>query len=711
MAYHLLSEPIRKYIRQKRWPALRPIQAAAITKIIQTEHNYILASRTASGKTEAAFLPILSKADFKAPGVQVLYISPLVALINDQFYRVEDLCQDLEISVTKWHGEAKRSLKNQLIKNPNGVVLITPESLEALFVHAPYNMSALFGHLQYLVIDEIHAFLGVDRGLQLMSLLSRIQQINPKKIVTIGLSATIGDDNYQAAKRLTGDVEGTKILLDRSQKETEAQFRYFDNQTVELPLDLLKDLYKATAAHKVLIFPNSRGRTEEIAVKLRKISNRVKGHPFYYAHHASVDKDIRERIEHFAKNNQRFNFCIACTSTLELGIDIGTVDKIVQIDATHSVAALLQRIGRSGRREGEKSLVHLYATSPWSLLQSLACWKLSQTGFLEPIQTAQKPFDILFHQLLSVVKQLSGCRRTELLQRLQNNPTFAAITPNAINALLDHCLQQDYLEQIGPELILGLAGEALVNGRSFYSVFQTEPIFKVLHKGKKIGELPHSAQVNVDENILLAAKIWKVRDIDFKGSKISVIPAKDGQKPRFAGRGGHIHQRVREEMFRILKSQDQYPELDAPSQTALAELRDAFKGFEVDDFQWDCPVVEREEKLVWYTFTSSAINKSLYFLITLTGKNCHLNEQSSSLELDLDAAGLEQLVQTIQQQYQQIDQHLRDKLEVNSALMEFAKWGSYLPLDQQVALLKERYYDFEGAMALLQHMTLLEATA
>lgn len=201
MSFNLLSEPIRKYIRNKRWESLRPIQAATINKIITTDSNYILASRTASGKTEAAFLPILSKTDFNKRGVQVLYISPLIALINDQFYRIEDLCKDIEIKVTKWHGEAKRSLKNELVKNPEGIVLITPESIEAMFVHSPYNVYALFENLKYIVIDEIHSFLGVDRGTQLMSLLSRLQEVNKNRIITIGLSATIGNENYIEARR------------------------------------------------------------------------------------------------------------------------------------------------------------------------------------------------------------------------------------------------------------------------------------------------------------------------------------------------------------------------------------------------------------------------------------------------------------------------------------------------------------------------------
>lgn len=708
MSYNLLSEPIRKYIRDKRWESLRPIQAAAISKIISTDNNYILASRTASGKTEAAFLPILSKTDFNSIGVQVLYISPLIALINDQFYRIEDLCKDLEISVTKWHGEAKKSLKTNLIKNPNGIVLITPESLEAMFVNAPYNISTLFGNLKYIVIDEIHSFLGVDRGLQLMSILSRIQQVNKSKIVTIGLSATIGDDNYIEAKRLTGDIDSTKILLDRAKKETEAKFKYFKNSSTELSLDLLKDLYKETASNKVLIFPNSRGRTEEVAVKLRKISDRVNGHKFYYSHHSSVDKEIRESIENFAKNNERFNFCISCTSTLELGIDIGTVDKIVQIDSTHSVSSLVQRIGRSGRHEGEKSIVYLYATDKWSLLQSLACWNLYKSGFLEPINTAKKPFDILLHQLLSIVKQLSGCPRTELFNRIRLNPTFREITETEINSLIDKFIELDYLENIGRELILGIEGENIVNSREFYSVFKTERTFKVYHKGQKIGDLQPNSQLIIDQNIFLSARIWKIKDVDVQGFKITVIPALDGKKPKFFGGGGNIHRQIREEMLRILKSNENYSELDNSSSEIITEMRRDFKGFAVKDFKFDCPIIEKEGKLLIYTFTGSKINKTLAFLLSLTGIHPFFNDQSSSFELEIDKSNFKNLVQEINIKYERIIDYLVEELKENKSLIGFSKWGEYLPLEYQAEIVKERYFNFKDTIELINKLNLIE---
>lgn len=708
MSYELLSEPIRKYIRDKRWESLRPIQAAAISKIISTENNYILASRTASGKTEAAFLPILSKTDFNKVGVQVLYISPLIALINDQFYRIEDLCKDLEISVTKWHGEAKKALKTNLLKNPNGIVLITPESIEAMFVNAPYNVSALFGNLKYAVIDEIHSFLGVDRGLQLMSLLSRIQQINKSKITVIGLSATIGEENYIEAKRITGDIENTKVLLDRTKKETEAKFKYLNNSTVELSMDLLKDLYKETCNHKVLIFPNSRGRTEEIAVKLRKISDKVNGHKFYYSHHSSVDKEIRESIEHFAKSNERFNFCISCTSTLELGIDIGTVDKIVQIDSTHSVSSLVQRIGRSGRRVGEKSIVNIYATDKWNLLQSLACWNLYKAEFLEPLRTAKKPYDILLHQMLSIIKQLSGCKRTDLIKRLKKNSTFEPILENDISNLIDEAIKLDYLEVIEHELILGIEGEKIVNSREFYSVFKTEPNFKVIFSGKTIGDIPLSPQVKIDENLLLAAKIWKIVDIDFEGSKILVIPAKDGKKPMFFGGGGNIHPRIREEMFRILKCNETYSELDENSNLALCEIRYDFKNFRINDFALDKPLIIKENKLLIYTFTGTKINKSLSFLLNQTGRVVTLDDHSSSFEIDIGKSEFESLIKDVNLKYSKIDDYLATELKENKTLIGFSKWGTYLPIEYQLQIVKERYFDFENAIELINNMNLIE---
>ncbi len=704
MAYKLLSEPIRKYIRDKRWEKLRPIQGAAITRILSTDNNYILASHTASGKTEAAFLPILSKIDFTEHGVQVLYISPLIALINDQFQRVEDLCKNLEIDVTKWHGEAKRSLKKKLLNNPNGIVLITPESIEAMFVNAPYNVNKLFCNLKYIVVDEIHSFLGVDRGIQLMSLISRIQSESSKRIVIIGLSATIGKDNYLEVKKITGNSEYTKVLVDTAKKETEANFKFFETKTKEFSLELIKDLYLETLDKKALVFPNSRAKTEEIAVKLNRISKKLNGHSNYFSHHSSVDKEIREDVEHFAKNNERFNFCISCTSTLELGIDIGSVDKIIQIDSTHSVASLVQRIGRSGRKEGEKSNVTIYATNEWSFLQALACWRLYQNDFLEPLTISQKPYDLLLHQLLSLVKQKSGLKKSTIIGKIKSNPAFVYVEEVDISIILENSIKEDYLEEIQSEVILGLEGEKIVNSREFYSVFRTEEDFKVISSGRKIGQLPFSPQIKLNENILLAAKIWKIIDIDFDGKKIEVVAAKDGKSPIFSGTGGEVHPEVRKEMLRILKSSEQYSELDEISKSILARQRFDFKNFKIENFEYDRPLIVKGNKLIWYTFTGTRINRSIKYILQQFDVEVIDNESNSTLELGLNYQDLKKLLKSTDLKNLDLDISLEEKLNENEAFLNFSKWGLFLPMQFKIAILKERYFDFPGAFIMMKEV-------
>jgi ATP-dependent Lhr-like helicase len=704
MSFDLLSTPIKKYIRDKRWEQLRPIQVAAIEKILTTDENYILASRTASGKTEAAFLPVLSRVDFSTPGVQVLYISPLIALINDQFYRIEQLCKYLDVRITKWHGEAKKSEKDALVKDPEGVVLITPESIEAMFVNKPYNVKQLFANLKYVVIDEIHSFIGTDRGIQLKSLLFRLQYLTKSSFKIIGLSATIGD--YTQAKRFTGNESKTKVLLDRSSREIQARFKYFANKKEELPIELLKDLYLETKDHKVLIFPNSRGRAEEVAVKLKKISERVKGHANYFSHHSSIDKEVREYIEDFAKNNVRFNFCISCTSTLELGIDIGTVDEVVQIDAAHSISSLIQRIGRSGRREGEHSKLLLYATNPWSLLQSLACWLLYQEGFIEPPDAGEKPYDILLHQALSISKGHSGIDVQQLIDQLKNNFAFAQIDVPEIEEIIQHLISLDFLERIRSEVIIGVEGEKIVNSRDFYSVFKTEDNFKVINAGNKIGEVPISPQVVEGENILLAAQMWKIAHIDFDAKKIEVMRAHDGKKPMFFGSGGAIHSRIREKMLEILYTTSEFNILDESSQVQLGKMRREFSAFNVFNLDKDRPFLISEKYAELFTFTGTNVNRAFSFLLKLSGTENTLEDSTSIIEIDHRKQSLPTDWSSLNLHLANIDLHLEKLVNDNPALLDFSKWGQFLPTKYQLALIKSRYFDFEGAEELLGKITL-----
>ncbi|MDX2001364.1 MAG: DEAD/DEAH box helicase [Chitinophagales bacterium] len=705
MSFDLLSEPIRKYIRDKRWEQLRPIQKAAIQRILTSNDNYILASRTASGKTEAAFLPILSKVDFKEAGVQVLYISPLIALINDQFYRIEELCKYLDLPVTKWHGEANKSLKERIIKQPSGIILITPESLEAMFVNKPYNVKHIFSNLKFVVIDEIHSFIGSDRGIQLKSILSRLQRLNQRPFNVIGLSATIGD--YNEAKCFTGDEVNTKVLLDRTAKDINAAFRYFNSETEELPLNLLKDLYLETKDNKVLIFPNSRGRTEEVAVKLRKISERVNGHANYFSHHSSVDREVREYVEYFAKNNNRQPFCICCTSTLELGIDIGSVDEVVQIDATHSIASLIQRVGRSGRKDGESSNLFLYATNQWSLLQSLACWLLYKEEFIEPPQRVDKPYDILLHQALSITKGHSGIPLIELRNQLKENFAFNKIDAEDIEEILAHLIKLDLLEKLQHEVIIGVEGEKIVNSREFYSVFSMEDSYKVSNAGNTIGEIPLSPQIMEKENILLAARIWKITFIDEKAKKIEVVPAKDGKKPKFSGGSSTVHPRIREKMIEILYTDARYDILDQASANEINIMRKDFAVFNIKNLSKERPLISTEKSVELYTFTGTKINNTIHLLLKIAGIESILDDRCSLFDISSSLDQFNSQWPLLAVALPEIETHIKAQLEATPGLLAFSKWGKYLPVTFQVDLLKQQHYDLESTADLLKEIQLL----
>jgi len=702
MTYNQLSEPIRKFLYDKGWKQLRPIQIAAIERILSTDFNYILSSCTSSGKTEAAFLPILSKVDFNERGVQILYISPLIALINDQFLRIEELCKYLDINVTKWHGEANRTLKENILKHPNGIILITPESLEALFVNNPRSLNTLFSDLKYVIVDEIHSFIGTDRGVQLKSIISRLQKNQSKRFIIVGLSATISD--FDEAKRFTGNELNTKVLVDRTKKKITANFRFFEQEEEELTDELLEDIYFQTRNSKVLIFPNSRSRAEEIAVKLFKLSEKEKGHKNYFSHHSSVDREIREYVEYFAKNSIRQNYCIACTSTLELGIDIGSVDEVVQIDSTCSVTSLIQRVGRSGRNDRASSNLFLYATNGWQLLQSLACWELYIEGFIEPPEISNYSYDILLHQTLSIVKGQNGIKINDLRLQLSENYSFNQIDISEIDEIISYLFEINLLEKLRQEIIIGLEGERVVNSHEFYSVFVNEKFYKVFNNGIPIGSIPLSPMITINKKIFLAARIWKILSIDNQAKRINVEKAIEGEKPRFYGSVSDVHSKVRSRMLEILKCNTKYEVLDNKCQIEIDGMRNDFLEFRLNDIEIDRPILSFNKKNQVFTFTSSKINRTINLLFQKINAQQDYDETKSMFEFaSANHNGLKKWG-LISNELNNFDSYLTETLRENKELISFSKWGIFLPQKFQVKLIKEKLLDIPGTTKFINNV-------
>jgi len=698
-SFHLLSTQIQKYIWDAGWPKLRKIQEASIKYITQTSDNYILSAATASGKTEAAFLPILSlcypNGFQQDKGVKILYISPLIALINDQFQRVEGLCKHLDIKITKWHGEASQSEKKKLIQNPEGIVLITPESIEALFCNKPHEIKKVFSDIDFVVIDEIHSFLGTDRGVHLQSLLYRLQELNTTPIRFIALSATLGDYNF--AKKFFGNPEKTKVLKDSKKNEIEVKFKYFNQETAELSQATLDDLYQENLNSKTLIFPNSRSRVEEIAVKLKRKARKNKSYHQYFAHHSSVEKELREWTENFAKTNQKDDFSIVCTSTLELGIDIGSIDKVIQVGSIVGVNSLAQRLGRSGRKT-QKSKLTVYNLDQWQLLHNIACYELLQEGFLEPNEEIKR-YDILVQQILSILKQTSGIERGELISKISKNWAFREITQNEIQKVVDHLIKLEMVEDLQRELILGIQSQYLITSKDFYAVFEAKKGFQVINNGKTIGELDPPAFGEsgnyVGENIFLSAQIWKIVDVDDKKGKFFVEKARDGKPPMFLDNGGReIHPRIREKMLEIILNKKQFAYLDEKSQTELQDLRNQFIQFKNLDIQTQRLLIEKHQTSNLFLFTGSKIQQTIQEAIKSMDKDLLSTSDtpvSLSFKTELKTSlNFWQKLQTSQIDFDEISKQLLDPETTKNVLTKYAK---YLPLDFQIQFYKNLRFD------------------
>jgi len=455
--YNMLKKEIRRYIYDQNWQKFTKIQEHSIKLYSESEDNLILIAPTASGKTEAAFLPAINSIENWEEGIKIVYISPLIALINDQFNRISELCKYMEITVTRWHGEASQSKKRDILKNPKGILLITPESLEALFVTKSDRVRKLFYSIENIIVDEIHSFIGSNRGIQLKSLLERmnsyIENNNPR---IIGMSATVSEENYSDLKEIFQNERTTKIIRDKGKNELRIDYNFYSDET-----EVLNKIYEYSKSETMLVFPNTRQKVEMIAANLKKKAQKEKINISYFSHHASVSKNIRAMVENFAKESNKNLFTICCTSTLELGIDIGAVDSIVQYNAPHSVSSLAQRLGRSGRRTGINNL-HFISDEKWDLLQGLSAISIYKKGKVDKIDVVKKPYDVMAHQILSLIVEKSEINLSEFKEFIQKYQTWKDIEYEEFSNICNHLLKEKYIEMLDNSIIAGVNLEKLL---------------------------------------------------------------------------------------------------------------------------------------------------------------------------------------------------------------------------------------------------------
>ena len=600
---------VQDFIYKNNWEALRAIQVAAGDAIFNSDENVLLSASTASGKTEAAFFPILTLFSEDMPrSVGAIYIGPLKALINDQFMRLNDLCAEAEIPVWHWHGDVAQSHKNKLLKNPSGILQITPESLEALLLHKHAYIPRLFGDLRFIVIDEVHSLMRGDRGGQTLCLierLSRLAGVNPRRI---GLSATIGDLESTGKFLASGtgrgviipkiESKGVKWRLSMEHFYVRGPQSSHDKQVdgalpeLESPTDVAPEnadpgigyIFEHTRGKKCLVFVNSREECEAVTTTLRQYCEAKHEPDRFLIHHGNLSASYRETAEAVMKDEEQYKTTVT-TATLELGIDIGRLERAFQIDAPFMVSSFLQRMGRTGRRDMPPEMwfvmreelpeprALLPTTVPWKLLQGIALVQLYlEERWVEPPKLDRLPFSLLYHQTMSTLASSGEMTPAALASKVLTLNYFHRISKDDFRIMLKHLIETDQIQRTEEGgLIVGIAGERQINSFKFYAVFKENEEYTVRWGSQELGTIVLPPPVG--EKIALAGHVWTVEEIDHKRRLVYCEQVK-GKVPAYFGEcPGDINTKVLERMRQVLAEEKSYPYLMKNAVSRLEQAR------------------------------------------------------------------------------------------------------------------------------------------
>lgn len=626
-AFEKYSPFIRDYIYSRNWDSLREVQIGAAEVLFGTENNLLLTSSTASGKTEAAFFPIISRLYDDPPQTfGALYIAPLKSLINDQFSRLDELLDMSGIPVFHWHGDVAMSHKNKALRDPKGILQITPESLESMLMNRNNDIVRLFGDLRYVVLDEIHTLTGTDRGNQIICQLCRISRLIGRDPVRVGLSATIGNTDIAAKWLGAGSERGVSVvgmketrtswrlgmehfyIQSDSPDQSESGNKYLtavgeatpgttdgagepdcpeapENSVGYTPLDPgFEYIYDCTADKKCLVFSNSREETEYLTATLRQIADRRGDPDVFLIHHGNLSASLREEAEMKLKDDGLRTVTCA-TVTLELGIDIGRLERIVQLDAPTTVSSLLQRLGRSGRRSSPPEMMMVFREEnplpntplpqlmPWGLLRAIAIVQLYlEERFIEPPNVKKLPFSLLFQQTLSTLAASGELTAKRLAEKVLSLPPFAGVTKEEYRTLLLSMIKNDFIEMTEEKgLIVGLKGERLINSFKFYAVFKDSEDYTVRSGSDEIGTI--TTPPPVGDRFALAGRVWEVEELDVARKLIYVKEVKGKMEISWPGDYGEIHTRILERMKQVLEEDTVYPYLKKNARKRLDVAR------------------------------------------------------------------------------------------------------------------------------------------
>lgn len=720
-AFARLDSRVQRWIWEQNWTELRDIQEATIHAVLDGGTDVILSAPTASGKTEAAFLPICSQiVNAVEPGMRVLYIGPLKALIDDQFARLDGLCERLDIPVHRWHGDISAYRKTSLRQNPSGILLITPESLEALFVLHGSQIGRVFASLAYVVIDELHAFLGTERGRQVQSLLHRLETCVQRTIPRIGLSATLSDMRLTAEHLRPGASERVQIITSQAAKqELKIQLRGYrfapTNNTDEawqeaqelVNTDIAKHLYAALSGSDNLIFPNTRANVELYADLLRRICESNGTSCAFLPHHGNLSRPLRDEAETRLKD-KTWPVSLICTTTLEMGIDVGSVHSVAQISVPPSVANLRQRIGRSGRR-GNPAVARIYITESniynsmfpqaslrANLVQTIAIIQLMLAGWVEPPPADAPHPSTLVQQTLSYIAQRNGATAMELWQVLCQSGPFSSISQRTYAEFLRTIARHNLLMQsTDGTLLLGTRGERIVNNYHFYAAFTHSEEFRLVANGQTLGTMPITSLPYPDQYLVFNGQRWQVVEVDTATKTILLIAAKELGVPPFEGSVGLIHDRVRQEMFHIYTSTEVPIYLDAVARELLAEGRANFARYELDRKF----LIEYRNDTILFCWRSDRVLNTIAAQLRIAGYDVALEDHAVTIQ----NVSPEQIAEAIRQLAAQGPADALTLISEHTSLLP-EKYDQYLPESLLQAQIAIRSLDVQGAWETLSSM-------
>tara|TARA_R110002073_G_scaffold245043_3_gene407283 strand:- start:1562 stop:3709 length:2148 start_codon:yes stop_codon:yes gene_type:complete len=624
-----------------KWTSLRPVQEQSGQALLDGENAVILAP-TAGGKTEASMFPALSMLlDDPTDAVGVLYVAPIKALLNNQAERLGMYTEMVGLRRFVWHGDAKAGDKKKFTKEPAELLMTTPESLEVMLVSPRFPTPKLFRDLRMVVVDEVHAFAGSDRGAHFMSVLERLVDLTENDVQRVGLSATVG--NPEAILTwLQGTSKRKGRVVDPPKPKAARDISVLLRPTVD---DIASTAAGLAVTQKSLFFCQSRAMTESVAQRMRGRDVEV------YVHHSSVSREEREEAE--KKFNHGGNACIACTSTLELGIDVGDLNKVLQANSPSSVSSFLQRMGRTGRRGGNANTTFLVENTD-VVLQACGIIELAKKGWVEDVPVGNRCFPVLVHQLLALTLQFGGVTRNIAWTTISRVPDFRGVSREEFDRIVEHMLKEDYLYESSGQLSMGQKSEKVFGRKNFmelYAVFSSPVLYRVVTAAEsEIGSLEQGFVDNLVAEMsafLLGGRAWIVEHINHKERTVRVGPAPRGRKPSW---GGFIPQMLSQElcqeMRRILEDEAPLGYLDPDAADALAayraDLGESLRGANVVTRLDDSKV------LVW-TFAGGRINHTLKYIFTILGgwkvvaDNLNLRIEGDSVSPDSAQEILEQM--------------------------------------------------------------------